>query len=173
MSHLKIPIIKKMDSPNQDNENENYTYFSPSKRSQNMNTNSASYRQMMHRPSVRSISELPNVIGAQKIENQNDICTYMLCALTWLTIILFFPFSAAFIFRIVQEYERAVIFRLGRLRKSSCGPGVILVIFNLHYLRNIKLKSKSNFQRLILIINNNKIKAIMRISTRKEVLSSI
>ena len=40
-------------------------------------------------------------------------------------IILTFPFSLLVCFKVVTEYERAVIFRLGRLKKGgSLGPGL-------------------------------------------------
>ncbi len=63
----------------------------------------------LHRPSVRSISEQPNVIGASRTHYSNDACTYILIGLTWFLIIIFFPFSLMFIFRVVQEYERGII----------------------------------------------------------------
>ncbi|KAK4878171.1 hypothetical protein RN001_010677 [Aquatica leii] len=46
-----------------------------------------------------------------------------------LLLILTFPFSLFFCFKVVQEYERAVIFRLGRLRKGEArGPGTFFVL---------------------------------------------
>ena len=77
-----------------------------------------SSRMALHRPSVRSISETPNVIGATRITYTNDACTYLLIGMAWAAVVVFFPVSFLFIFRVVQEYERAVIFRLGRLRKG-------------------------------------------------------
>ncbi|XP_059484628.1 band 7 protein AGAP004871-like isoform X3 [Neocloeon triangulifer] len=39
------------------------------------------------------------------------------------------PFSLCFAFKVVQEYERAVIFRLGRLRTGGArGPGIFFVL---------------------------------------------
>ncbi|RZC36143.1 Band 7 domain containing protein [Asbolus verrucosus] len=39
------------------------------------------------------------------------------------------PFSLFFCFKIVQEYERAVIFRMGRLRKGEArGPGTFFIL---------------------------------------------
>ncbi|KAL0275877.1 UNVERIFIED_CONTAM: hypothetical protein PYX00_003602 [Menopon gallinae] len=44
-------------------------------------------------------------------------------------LIVTFPFSLLVIFRVVQEYERAVIFRLGRLRQGGPrGPGIFFVL---------------------------------------------
>ncbi|XP_024122473.1 erythrocyte band 7 integral membrane protein-like [Oryzias melastigma] len=47
---------------------------------------------------------------------------------TFFTVLLF-PFTIWFCFKIVQEYERAVIFRLGRIvDKKPKGPGIFFVI---------------------------------------------
>ena len=85
------------------------------RRGRRMNPSS---RMALHRPSVRSISETPNVIGATRITYTNDACTYLLIGMAWAAVVVLFPVSFLFIFRVVQEYERAVIFRLGRLRKG-------------------------------------------------------
>jgi hypothetical protein len=64
------------------------------------------HRYNNQRPSVRSISETPNVIGAHINSYTNDFCSILLAALSWTLIVLFFPFSIVLIFRVVQEYER-------------------------------------------------------------------
>jgi hypothetical protein len=62
---------------------------------------------MQHRPSVRSISEMPNVIGAHIFEKRDrDICTYILTGLSWMLVFVFFPLSSVLIFRVIQEFER-------------------------------------------------------------------
>lgn len=71
-----------------------------------MGSHNPNSRIHLHRPSVRSISETPNVIGASRIRYTNDACTYLLIGFTWLLVIFFFPLSFLFIFRVVQEYER-------------------------------------------------------------------
>ncbi|RNA42261.1 Stomatin [Brachionus plicatilis] len=110
---------------NSDDHFDSHFYANSPKRATNLSPNGSRFRQMMHRPSVRSISEMPNIIGVQPSENKHDICTYVLCALSWLSVIIFFPFSLPWIFRVVKEYERAVIFRLGCLKKSPAGPGIL------------------------------------------------
>lgn len=46
-----------------------------------------------------------------------------------LLLIMTFPLSLCISFRVVQEYERAVIFRLGRLKKGGArGPGIFFVL---------------------------------------------
>ena len=89
------PLINEESQNNSDN-SMNHLSMPP-----NMNSN-----MMKHRPSVRSISEIPNVIGAQTIEKQNDLCTYILTGITWIIVVFSFPLSCVFIFRIVQEFER-------------------------------------------------------------------
>ena len=50
-----------------------------------------------------------------------------MCSVILLTTTL--PFSLIFVVKVVQEYERAVIFRLGRLLSGGArGPGVFFVI---------------------------------------------
>ena len=88
------------------NANNQTNTFQMRNTSPNMNSNNVTFRQMMHRPSVRSISETPNVIGAQAIDDKMDICTIILTVITWISIVMFFPFSFVLIFRVVQEYER-------------------------------------------------------------------
>ncbi|XP_055898907.1 mechanosensory protein 2-like isoform X5 [Biomphalaria glabrata] len=56
-------------------------------------------------------------------------CGYILYALSMLTIIITFPFSLCLCIKVVQEYERAVIFRLGRLLSGGAkGPGLFFII---------------------------------------------
>ncbi|XP_076316378.1 band 7 protein AGAP004871-like isoform X1 [Tachypleus tridentatus] len=57
------------------------------------------------------------------------ICAYLLTGVSVLLIIVTFPFSFLFCIKVVQEYERAVIFRLGRLlRGGAKGPGIFFII---------------------------------------------
>ncbi|XP_065068661.1 mechanosensory protein 2-like isoform X2 [Rhopilema esculentum] len=68
----------------------------------------------------------------EEIERGNDelgICGWILTALSFLIICCTFPFSLLFSIKIVQEYERAVIFRVGRLKKGGAkGPGIFFII---------------------------------------------
>eukprot|EP00095_Tigriopus_kingsejongensis_P004368 maker-scaffold57_size444674-snap-gene-2.13 protein:Tk04368 transcript:maker-scaffold57_size444674-snap-gene-2.13-mRNA-1 annotation:"hypothetical protein DAPPUDRAFT_193650" len=57
------------------------------------------------------------------------IAAFLLTALSVLLIAVTMPFSLCLCIKVVTEYERAVIFRLGRLRKGgSKGPGIFTVI---------------------------------------------
>jgi erythrocyte band 7 integral membrane protein len=56
-------------------------------------------------------------------------CGYILWGLSLLFIIVTFPLSLCFCIKVVQEYERAVIFRLGRLVSGGAkGPGLFFII---------------------------------------------
>ena len=57
------------------------------------------------------------------------------CLKTFLTVvavivvILTFPFSLYYCVKMVREYERAVLFRLGRLKKKdTVGPGIFFIL---------------------------------------------
>lgn len=133
MAHSKIPIIRRMESNSDilgvDSSNQasvlgnlqtnndtpfkmSPTYSCSGQYMKNLtppNINlSPNYRHMMPRPSVRSISETPNVIGAQANQYHNDLCSVILTCLSWFIVVIFFPFSLTFLFRIVQEYERGI-----------------------------------------------------------------
>lgn len=56
-------------------------------------------------------------------------CGYILRFLSLVVIALTFPFSLCLCIKVVQEYERAVIFRLGRLIAGGAkGPGLFFII---------------------------------------------
>ena len=98
--------MKKMDT-NQDDED---SYHNPHHSSfYNAKNNVSFNRQMMPRMSVRSISVMPNIIGAQAVGDHNDFCTYALTVLTWFIVVAFFPISIIFILRVIQEYERGLL----------------------------------------------------------------
>uniref|UniRef100_F1LAM7 Mechanosensory protein 2 n=2 Tax=Ascaris TaxID=6251 RepID=F1LAM7_ASCSU len=57
------------------------------------------------------------------------ICGWILTIISCIVIILTLPFSACACIKVVQEYERAVIFRLGRLMSGGArGPGIFFII---------------------------------------------
>jgi len=57
------------------------------------------------------------------------ICGWILTVLCWLLVLVTMPFSFFVCFKVVQEYERAVIFRLGRLLSGGAkGPGIFFIL---------------------------------------------
>jgi len=62
-------------------------------------------------------------------EEGQGICAHALVVISVLLIFMTLPFSLCLSVKVVQEYERAVIFRLGRLLTSGArGPGVFFII---------------------------------------------
>lgn len=56
-------------------------------------------------------------------------CGYFLIVISCLLLIITFPFSLCWCLKVVQEYERAVIFRLGRVRSAHAqGPGLFFLM---------------------------------------------
>merc|ERR1711976_539438 len=55
--------------------------------------------------------------------------TFLLTVISVLLILCTLPFSLCVIMRMVQEYERAVIFRLGRVKRGGAmGPGLFFIL---------------------------------------------
>jgi len=62
-------------------------------------------------------------------DDGNGVCGTILTAFSLFLIAITFPFSLCLVIKMVQEYERAVIFRLGRIRKGrAVGPGLFFII---------------------------------------------
>ncbi|XP_075257485.1 stomatin-4-like [Convolutriloba macropyga] len=62
-------------------------------------------------------------------ETNYNCCSLVLIFLSYFLIIITFPVTIFFCIRIVQEYERAVIYRLGRLMGGKgFGPGMFFMI---------------------------------------------
>ncbi|XP_074604686.1 stomatin-4-like isoform X2 [Brevipalpus obovatus] len=67
-------------------------------------------------------------MGFDSIEDP-ALCAYALTIMSVIIIIASLPFSLFFCIKVVQEYERAVIFRLGRLVTGGArGPGIFFII---------------------------------------------
>ncbi|CAN9511022.1 unnamed protein product [Ophioblennius macclurei] len=72
-------------------------------------------------------------INAENIEDKNSgklgCCGWLLVIVSFICLIPFFPFSLFMCVKIVKEYERAVIFRLGRITdRKPKGPGMFFVL---------------------------------------------
>ncbi|KAL3870684.1 hypothetical protein ACJMK2_038728 [Sinanodonta woodiana] len=71
-------------------------------------------------------------------------CGYILIGLSFLILLLFFPFSLICAIKIVQEYERAVIFRLGRVKQGGAvGPGLFFLFPCVDTFRSVDLRTFS------------------------------
>ncbi|XGW33305.1 hypothetical protein V3C99_017619 [Haemonchus contortus] len=70
-----------------------------------------------------------NSLGTySRIHPPPSIADRAVVGLCWALLLLTFPISLFFCVKIVSEYKRMVIFRLGKIWKSrACGPGVVFV----------------------------------------------
>ncbi|XP_038617443.1 stomatin-like protein 3 [Tachyglossus aculeatus] len=58
-----------------------------------------------------------------------SVCGWFLISLSFLLVLITFPVSIWMCLKVVKEYERAVVFRLGRIQaRKAKGPGLILVL---------------------------------------------
>uniref|UniRef100_A0A915NK44 Uncharacterized protein n=1 Tax=Meloidogyne floridensis TaxID=298350 RepID=A0A915NK44_9BILA len=68
-----------------------------------------------------------HLLDDEKLNKQVPIISKCLYVLSVLLLVITFPFCIPFCLRVSKEYERAVVFRLGRLiKRGTKGPGVIL-----------------------------------------------
>jgi len=75
-------------------------------------------------------------------EDENRVIGSVLTFLSYIIIILTLPLSIWGCVKVVQEYERAVIFRLGRLRsRKAKGPGLFLIIPCIDNYRCVDLRT--------------------------------
>ncbi|XP_063415483.1 stomatin-like [Mytilus trossulus] len=71
-------------------------------------------------------------------------CGCILMGLSYFLVILFFPVSLCMTIKIVTEYERAVIFRLGRVLPGGAkGPGMFFILPCLDEFKKIDLRTVS------------------------------
>ncbi|KAF0302165.1 Mechanosensory protein 2 [Amphibalanus amphitrite] len=85
------------------------------------------------------------VIGAESSEASLDCFSVLLIALSYLLFIITSPITIWTCIKIVTEYERAVIFRLGRLRGGggAVGPGWFFVLPCIDTYMKVDLRSVS------------------------------
>ncbi|CAI4233241.1 unnamed protein product [Auanema sp. JU1783] len=75
------------------------------------------------------------------IQNEFGVCGWILTILSYLLIFVTLPISACMCIKVVQEYERAVIFRLGRLMPGGAkGPGIFLIVPCIDTYRKVDLR---------------------------------
>ncbi|CAI2356627.1 unnamed protein product [Caenorhabditis sp. 36 PRJEB53466] len=68
-------------------------------------------------------------------------CGWIITVISYLIVLFTLPLSAFFCLKVVQEYERAVIFRLGRLKHGGArGPGIFFIIPCIESFKKIDLR---------------------------------
>jgi len=69
-------------------------------------------------------------------------CGWILFGISWLLVFVTLPFSLCVLLKVVQEYERAVIFRLGRLLPGGAkGPGIFFVLPCIESYQKVDLRT--------------------------------
>ncbi|XP_074655776.1 band 7 protein AGAP004871-like [Tubulanus polymorphus] len=93
----------------------------------------------------QSSSDQQGVIGADENAIEGlGCCGWVLTIISWLMVACTFPFSLCICLKVVQEYERAVIFRLGRLLHGGAkGPGIFFVLPCIESYRKVDLRTVS------------------------------
>uniref|UniRef100_A0A1I7SF81 PHB domain-containing protein n=1 Tax=Bursaphelenchus xylophilus TaxID=6326 RepID=A0A1I7SF81_BURXY len=75
------------------------------------------------------------------IQNEFGICGWILTGLSYILIFFTMPISLCMCIKVVQEYERAVIFRLGRLMPGGAkGPGIFFIVPCIDTYRKVDLR---------------------------------
>lgn len=82
----------------------------------------------------------------ERTQPDGDIgcCGYVLMFFSIVILIIFFPFSLICSLKVVQEYERAVIFRLGRVVSGGAkGPGLFFLLPCVDTFKSVDLRTFS------------------------------
>jgi len=92
----------------------------------------------------RSADGTVRVPLTKKISEDEDDSMFgaIIVAVVYVLIFITFPVSVFFCFKVVKEYERAVIFRLGRLKSGGAkGPGLFFILPYVDKYRCIGLRT--------------------------------
>ncbi|XP_063699333.1 band 7 protein AGAP004871 isoform X2 [Culicoides brevitarsis] len=95
------------------------------------------------RPGTASASSMYSHADDQ-IHSEASACGKILIFLSWCLVMLTMPFSLLVCFKVVQEYERAVIFRLGRLVQGGAkGPGIFFILPCIDAYARVDLRTRT------------------------------
>lgn len=84
------------------------------------------------------------ISSGQPDDVAGGVCAGILTVFSFLLIICTFPLSLFFCVKVIQEYERAVIFRLGRIKKGGAqGPGLFFILPCLDQCVTVDLRTVS------------------------------
>ncbi|VBB33870.1 unnamed protein product [Acanthocheilonema viteae] len=75
------------------------------------------------------------------VQSELGFCGWILTILSYILIFLTLPISVCMCVKVVQEYERVVIFRLGRLMPGGAkGPGIFFIVPCIDTYRKVDLR---------------------------------
>uniref|UniRef100_A0A914MSF8 Band 7 domain-containing protein n=1 Tax=Meloidogyne incognita TaxID=6306 RepID=A0A914MSF8_MELIC len=82
-----------------------------------------------------------HLLDDEKLNKQVPIISKCLYVLSVLLLVITFPFCIPFCLRVSKEYERAVVFRLGRLiKRGTKGPGMFFIMPCIDTYRMVDLR---------------------------------
>jgi len=94
------------------------------------------------RMSTVSVYRQEDPMGGDEPGAGIGMCGWLLSGISWVLVIITLPFSLCVCFKVVQEYERAVIFRLGRLLNGGAkGPGIFFVLPCIETYQKVDLRT--------------------------------
>ncbi|XP_017107551.2 band 7 protein AGAP004871 isoform X1 [Drosophila bipectinata] len=105
-------------------------------------------QQAIHRAEARRDTQAKHSHGFlysdEEISDKASTCGKLLIFLSVALVILTLPFSLFVCFKVVQEYERAVIFRLGRLMQGGAkGPGIFFILPCIDSYARVDLRTRT------------------------------
>ncbi|CAJ0609601.1 unnamed protein product [Cylicocyclus nassatus] len=90
------------------------------------------------------LSYYPKHMNPESYDAGLGFCGWLFMFISWLCVLASFPISICFCIKVVQEYERAVIFRLGRLIGGGAkGPGIFFVLPCIESYTKVDLRTVS------------------------------
>ncbi|KAL3074399.1 hypothetical protein niasHS_015229 [Heterodera schachtii] len=70
-------------------------------------------------------------------------CSSLLICFSYCSSVICFPCAICLSIRVIQQYERAVIFRLGKVMREAAGPGLIFILPCIDDFRCIDMRTTS------------------------------
>ncbi|XP_049294733.1 band 7 protein AGAP004871 isoform X2 [Anopheles funestus] len=98
----------------------------------------------MRRPDTTASGSSMYSSAEDDTNGEASTCGRILIFLSWVLVVLTMPFSLLVCFKVVQEYERAVIFRLGRLMQGGAkGPGIFFILPCIDAYARVDLRTRT------------------------------
>ncbi|KAL6723909.1 hypothetical protein Aduo_018862 [Ancylostoma duodenale] len=104
----------------------------------------AAEQRRIGRLASHSLRKCPSSTLSESYDAGLGFCGWIFMFISWLCVLASFPISICFCIKVVQEYERAVIFRLGRLIGGGAkGPGIFFVLPCIESYTKVDLRTVS------------------------------
>jgi len=98
--------------------------------------------EMKHQPASTVLEDRNQ--ESQEMDATESCCSALIFIISCFLLVITFPFSLCVCLKMVQEYERAVIFRLGRIKQGGAvGPGLFFIIPCMDSITTVDLRTVS------------------------------